>query len=190
MKKLVSICLVLLFLVPAQVFAHSKLTTSSPANNDVLSESPTSISMAFNTEIASLSTFTLENEQGEQITLHDITADDHKLTGVPDSALSNGVYTVKWTIVGADGHTVDGNYSFTVNAKEAVQEPIPQTSTEVPDETETPAASPENNIADTLTDNVDSDTSETKDSSKIVPIIIIAIIILLAAIIATRRTKK
>lgn len=189
MKKFISICLVLLFLVPAQVFAHSKMTSSSPANNDVLSESPSIISMDFNTDIASLSTFTLENDQGELIGLHDIVAEAHKLSGIPDSPLANNSYTVKWTIIGADGHTVDGNYSFKVNAPEVVQEPVPQTTTETPAETEAPVATPENNIS-AGENNLDADQSEKSTSSKVWPIIVIAIIIVAAATLASRRSKK
>ena len=39
------------------------------------------------------------------------------------SPLDNGTYTVEWKIIGADGHPIQGTYSFMVNQDE-LEEPI------------------------------------------------------------------
>ena len=192
LKKVISICMILMFLLPAQVFAHSKMTVASPEKDAVVDLSPALIMMEFNTDIASISTFVLENEQGEAIPVDQINVEGHKLSGVPVNVLDNGLYNVKWTIIGADGHTVEGNYAFTVNAPEAVEEPVTDDEVEATPEptpsvepTVTPSPSPV--VEDT---NDSSNDEKTSSFGIIVPIVLIVIVIALAAVLANKRNKK
>ena len=183
MKKIIALCLVLMLLLPAQVFAHSKLTVSSPENNATLETSPAIISMEFNTDIASLSTFTLENEAGNTVAVEQINVEGAKLSGVPTEPLINGNYTVKWTIIGADGHTINGNFAFRVIAPEVTASPtaeveVTPTPSIVPSATPTPVA------------NTEVIESEASSNSSVMPYVLVAIIIALAVTFATRRKKK
>lgn len=205
MKKIISLCIILMLVLPAQAFAHSKLTVSSPEKDAVVDLSPALIMMEFNTDIASLSTFVLENDQGETVPVEQINVEGPRLTGVPVNVLDNGLYNVKWTIIGADGHTVEGTYAFTVNAPELVEEPADDNAdetvvddAEATSEEEAPATDAELEPEQSLTENPeDSNISETtaieaddKKSSPIIPIVIIVLIVALVAFFATKRNKK
>lgn len=193
MKKVLALALILLFLLPAQVFAHSKLTVSTPEKNATLETSPALISMEFNTDIAAVSTFVLENEQGIAVEVADINVEGAKLYGTPVHTLDNGSYQVKWTIIGADGHTVEGDFSFKVNAPEVAAQPT-EDEPETPETTEEPAATDASEATPEPTPQstpvAAEQTTETEKSSMIMPIIIVGVIIVLAALFATKRTKK
>ncbi|WP_336784465.1 copper resistance CopC family protein [Paenibacillus sp. MMO-177] len=135
MKRILFICLAALFLLPGIAMAHSKITVSTPAKEETVTVSPAEISMTFNTEIEKLSQFKLLDESGKPVPTGDIAVNKATMSGSVTEPLKNGTYTVKWTIIGADGHAVDGEYAFTVNAAEAASSPAPEA-------TSTPAESP------------------------------------------------
>ena len=208
MKRMMLLLLVICLCMPIQVvFAHSKLTEATPAVDAKIQQSPQLIEMKFNTNIATISTFTLSNDAGEQIELTDISVEDDVLAGKPVNELKNGVYKVDWTIVGADGHTVTGNYMFTVDAPS--DKATSELSTTV--ETDAEGGSQEDSsihnesnseLAEaTVSDKIVSttDTSESTDEASkevneeknqnIVPYVVIAVIIVGAIAIAIRKRK-
>lgn len=129
MKRLMLILIAaLVFALPATAMAHSKLQSATPAVDAKVDASPQSIEMVFNTKIENISTFKLFNEAGEQIETGDANVDGDTMTGTVPSPLENGAYTVKWTIIGADSHAVEGEYSFTVEAP-AAPSPTPEAET-------------------------------------------------------------
>ncbi|NIK69784.1 MULTISPECIES: copper resistance protein CopC [unclassified Paenibacillus] len=134
MKRILFICLAALFLLPGIAMAHSKITVSTPAKEETVTVSPAEISMTFNTDIEKLSQFKLLDESGKQVPTGDIAVHKATMSGSVTEPLKNGAYTVKWTIIGADGHAVDGEYAFTVNAPEATPSPSPE-ATATPAET-------------------------------------------------------
>jgi len=139
MKRIILICLAALFLLPGMAMAHSKVNESSPAKDETLTASPAEISLTFNTNIEKLSQFKLLNESGKQVPTGDIAVDKATMSGTVTEPLKNGIYTVKWTIIGADGHAVDGEYAFTVNAAEATPSPTAE-ATPAPAESSSPSA--------------------------------------------------
>lgn len=120
MKRVLPLILVFLLLLPGAALAHSRLEQSIPAADAVLDNSPPAIEMTFNTKIEKLSNFKLLNENGDQVETERAQVDNDTLSGKVPQTLDNGTYKVEWTIIGADGHTIDGSFAFTVNA--AVQE--------------------------------------------------------------------
>ncbi|MHA7964066.1 copper resistance CopC family protein [Paenibacillus sp. CAU 1782] len=116
MKRVLPLILVFLLLLPGAALAHSRLDQSVPAADAVLDSSPPAIEMTFNTKIEKLSNFKLSNENGDQVETERAQVDNDTMTGKVLQPLDNGTYTVQWTIIGADGHTVDGAFAFTVNA--------------------------------------------------------------------------
>jgi methionine-rich copper-binding protein CopC len=139
MKRLIVIMIAaLIWALPTTAMAHSKLQSATPAVDAKIDASPQSIEMVFNTKIEKISTFMLFNEAGEQIETGDAKVDGDTMSGILPSPLDNGSYTVKWTIIGADSHAVEGEYSFSVEAPAAPSpSPTPEPETSV-----TPTVSP------------------------------------------------
>ena len=98
--------------------AHSTLLEMEPAEDVVTQEPPSEITLRFNEPV--------EHDLA-LVTVYDWNADP-VFTGNPDNndterspsleftlpELEEGTYTVKWNVVSADGHPVDGSYAFAV----------------------------------------------------------------------------
>ena len=94
---------------------HASLLSSEPAAGATLVASPSRIRLVFSepVEIA-MSGATVSNVNGSiALAITGDPRDVHALVaGVP--ALQPGVHTVRWHVVSADGHRVDGSFSFTI----------------------------------------------------------------------------
>lgn len=141
MKRVLPILLILLLMLPGAAMAHSRLEQSIPAQNAVLDASPETIELAFDTRIEKISNLKLFDASGNQIETERAQVDNDTMTSIVPKTLDNGVYSVKWTIIGADGHTIDGEYSFTVDAPAAEE-------TSAPDESATPSEDPDASQSD------------------------------------------
>ena len=118
MKKLIYATLVLLFAFSSTAFAHTGLTSSSPADGENITEDVHEIVLEFNTKIETTSIVKVFNENKEEITVSNIQVSDNAMTGGFISPLDNGTYTVEWKIIGADGHPIQGTYSFVIDQDE------------------------------------------------------------------------
>ncbi|MDN4603814.1 MULTISPECIES: copper resistance CopC family protein [Paenibacillus] len=113
-----------LFLFPSNSYAHTKLESSSPKVGEVVTTNLDVITLQFNTKIEVLSSFKLLDEREKEVPLDSTEIKDntmirHISTG---SSLENGNYTIKWKIVGKDGHPIEGDYPFQVNLP--IQPPV------------------------------------------------------------------
>ncbi|MCR8845003.1 copper resistance protein CopC [Paenibacillus sp. SC116] len=144
-----------LILIPTQVWAHSTLTESIPAIDAVVKEDVKALQLTFNTDILEGSKFALENEAGQAIGIDTIQIDGATLKGTTAAPLPNGKITVNWSIIGADGHLIHGNYQFTVQNEQA-------TANKDNNQTET-TVNPENNAVskDAAVKNDPTSTTET-----------------------------
>ncbi|MBH5317094.1 copper resistance protein CopC [Paenibacillus sp. GSMTC-2017] len=188
MKRIVFMVLTLVLLIPGAVMAHSKLETAVPAKDSTVEVSPTSIEMSFDTKIESLSNFKLHNAAGDQIETGKAEVDGSTMKGSLADPLENGTYTVKWTIIGADGHSVKGDYSFTVNAPVAV-EPSPEASANVTSPEPTATPSPEATVAPVPTKSPADLKEESKSNANLL-FIIGGIIVVAAVIVVLLRRRK
>lgn len=210
MKRILLLCLALLLLAPGAAFAHSKLETAEPGVNATIGESPDTIEMTFDTFIEKISNFRLFNELDEQVELGETIVDGSLMMADVPNALANGQYTVKWTIVGADGHPVSGEYSFTVDAPELEETAPPadggteggtvdgetpadtpgETPEETPDDaspeaTEAPASEPE------ASPTPPADSADSGGGTNYAPFMIIgSIIVVAAALTVVLRRRK
>ena len=96
------------------------------------------------------------------------------MTGTFTNALENGDYTVVWNIIGADGHPIAGEFSFTVD--------VPVSETAVENESESEANSQDVNQDETPLENVED--TKTNEQSQLPSYLIPVIVIVLIAIIA------
>ena len=107
----------LLSLNTSTAFAHTELLSSDPASGSLVESWPTEISLTFNEDLMTVgdekSNFlVVNNAVGDQIS-----ADDEVLTGSQikvslDPNTITGPVLVYYRVVSADGHPVEGEYTF------------------------------------------------------------------------------
>lgn len=128
MKRILLICLALVWLLPQAALAHSKLEESIPEKDSVSENAPQEIRLTYDTRIEKISNFKLLDAAGTEVALGDTVVEGATMSNRPEAPLENGDYTVKWTIVGADGHAIEGQYGFSVAAPVATSTPEPTVS--------------------------------------------------------------
>lgn len=108
--------------LPGVASAHSKLLSSSPAANATVAK-PTRLTLTFSeTFLAPLSGADLvmtgmpgmDNHEPMPIKGFKTAVDGKTMTLTFPRALPAGSYDLKWHIVGADQHKMEGGYSFKV----------------------------------------------------------------------------
>ncbi|MCH1638864.1 copper resistance CopC family protein [Paenibacillus barengoltzii] len=117
MKKAISFVFLLTMIAlifPTIASAHTKLTSSSPKQDEAVNTPIDQIQLEFNTMIEPLSSFKLTGDAGT-IDIKDLRIDGQTMTGSLSDGLKNGTYEVQWKIVGKDGHPIKGAYSFSVS---------------------------------------------------------------------------
>jgi copper transport protein len=119
-RLVVGAALTLAVLAPAQqAFAHAGLVGSTPAANAVLESGPPNIELDFNEAVdAQLADIELYDQKATLIPTgkpDSITDDTVVQASVP--TIGDGVYVVVWRVPSADGHVVDGVFSFQVGTK-------------------------------------------------------------------------
>jgi len=97
-----------------QIFAHTMLESTSPADKAVLSSSPPSISFNFGhkTKLVKVKLIGTDLEKSLPV---DISSPDSKTFSVPLLTLKPGSYQVNWGSLSGDGHAVTGTFSFTIS---------------------------------------------------------------------------
>lgn len=119
-KKLFLITFILFMVSVNYAFGHTGLESSSPQAGEVIEAETNEIKMTFETKIEQGSTFELTNANGNAISIENINLSNNQMVGSLSNNLANGDYKVNWKIIGADGHPIEGEFSFTVNAPTVV----------------------------------------------------------------------
>ena len=94
--------------------AHSPLDGTTPANGSIVSEMPVEVLMDFKGDIR-LTRVTLSHDGSRAINLD--LAGQKTFTqefALPVEDMGTGIYVVEWRGLGADGHALNGKFSFTV----------------------------------------------------------------------------
>lgn len=108
--------------LPEGAMAHPKLVSSTPAQNATVSR-PTSLSLTFSEAlVAPLSGIELTmtampgmaNHKPMPIKGFTTKVNGKTIIATMPRALPTGTYVLKWHIVGADQHRIEGSYSFKV----------------------------------------------------------------------------
>ncbi|KLN62688.1 hypothetical protein WH96_03400 [Kiloniella spongiae] len=113
-----STLLTVLFLItslPNESIAHTKVTSTVPANEAVLKKSPDEIKLTL-PESLKITALKLLDNQGNELTLKQ----DKNLNPVTEKiaippSLDAGTYRVIWRGISADGHPIKGQITFTVS---------------------------------------------------------------------------
>lgn len=108
--------LALAALPAATVSAHAALQSSTPAANSVLEASPPDLVLDFDEDIeASLASIEVFDGDGDAVEVGSPQAgDDASVVTAALPELADGLYAVIWRVTSADGHAVDGAFSFQV----------------------------------------------------------------------------
>lgn len=132
--------------------AHDQLVSTSPADGEVLTTAPTTLTLQFSDDVLDLS-------QAVVLTLPDgTTRDDLAVTVAGPTVtvtlpgdLVSGAYAVAWRVVSSDGHPIEGTFAYTVDdparpaagstppTPEATATPTPQVSEASAGPTATPS---------------------------------------------------
>jgi copper resistance protein C len=115
-KRVITIFVLLLAMTSNHVFAHSTLKESSPKDGQVVKDPLQEITLVYETKIEQTSKFEVTYSDGESLNFENFIIEGDLMKGSFSQPLENGSYNVVWKIVGADGHIVDGEFSFTVDA--------------------------------------------------------------------------
>lgn len=102
-------------LFPNNTYAHAYIVNSNPKENEILSEAPTQISIQFNEPIQSgFHSLTIIDSSGKQTKLKAGIDNISTLQAKITHKMVNGTYAIKWKVVSADGHPVQGIIPFGV----------------------------------------------------------------------------
>ena len=193
MKKLLLVMFIFMFTFATNAFAHTHLESSSPENGQVVTEELREISLTFGGEIEKLSTFELSNTEGQSIPVESITVGEEQMTGTLTNPLENGNYTVDWKIVGADGHPIEGEFTFSVNTSTSGSATTSESGNgeNQQNSSQDEAVHEHNEQTD---DNIANEQIEEKDEgqspSYLIPIIIIVLIVIVVGFFFGLRRKK
>ena len=164
-------------------FAHSHLGGSNPADGDVVSEPLNEVVLEFDGQIEQGSFIDVKTAKGKEIKLEDIIIGEGTLTGTVAEPLPNDEYQVNWSIISADGHPLEGEFSFTVNVpvSETVEE-----EPEKPSETTKPAEQPTEDKEQAA---AAEDVAKESSSMTVILIVLLVIIVVAGFYFLTKRKK-
>lgn len=107
--------LAVISLLSTQALAHSSMTASSPGNQSVVA-SPEKLELTFNEGVRMLR-LSLVHGASHNIEFGFAPSTETATTVSYDlPPLMLGEHTVNWTVIGSDGHPVNGKFMFTVSA--------------------------------------------------------------------------
>lgn len=179
MKKLVSSmsALALAAVIATPAFAHTHLTETNPADGATVTEPLTELTLQFDGQVGEGSFIELTTSTGENIDVPTIEIGDMNMTATLAEPLANDNYTVDWSIISADGHPLQGSYTFTVDAEVQEEAPVAE---------EQPAT--EDNA--TTTEQVDADNEEQSSNATTLWIALGLAVVVIGSLFALLKRKK
>ncbi|PFC89614.1 copper resistance protein [Bacillus anthracis] len=121
---LLFIVCVLIILIPKSASAHAYVVKSNPAENEILKKAPSVVKIEFDEDIqiSSFNTLYVRDTSGKRVDLKDAHIDkkNKKLleAGLKEN-LKNGLYSIQWKVISADGHPIQGVIPFRIGLAEA-----------------------------------------------------------------------
>jgi copper resistance protein C len=169
--------------ISTSAFAHSHLGGSNPADGDVVTEPLNEIVLEFDGQIEQGSFIDVTTTEGQAVELQEIIIGEGTLTGTVAEPLPNDEYQVNWSIISTDGHPLEGEFSFTVNA--AVPESVEEVTEEPSETTESAEQSTEDPKSATSANEVEKESS----SMTVVLIVLLVVIVIGGFFLLTKRKK-
>lgn len=127
MKKLLVLLVSLFIVAPAS--AHTSLVSSVPLSGAVLNEVPAEVRIKFNEDLLLVddknpNRIEVINGVGQVVSGMSVVEGPEIFTALDLSFEPSGEYLVKYRVVSADGHPIEGEYQFTVAAPEVISAPV------------------------------------------------------------------
>ncbi|WP_170336114.1 copper resistance CopC family protein [Ruegeria arenilitoris] len=96
-------------------FAHSSVDTTTPENGATVDEVPSEISFKFTDDIR-LTKVSMIHQEAHTVTL-DLGGQTSfgRVFALPFHSMGEGTYRIEWRGLGADGHAMQGEFTFTVD---------------------------------------------------------------------------
>ncbi|GIN11401.1 hypothetical protein J26TS2_12680 [Shouchella clausii] len=107
-----------LFVFPLTAGAHSHFQSATPGENEEVNEPVTEVQVTFDGGIGTADMTITNADTDEEAAIESIDVENTSMTAILQEPLSNGSYVVEWQNIGDDGHSLDGSFSFQVNAEE------------------------------------------------------------------------
>lgn len=115
MKIARTVLLPVILLASSLLHAHTQLEKALPADGAVMHVAPAALELGFTEEVQLLK-FAVALDSGTPVTIaFKPEAAAHKTFSIPLPTLAPAVYKVSWTVLGKDGHRVEGSLGFSVN---------------------------------------------------------------------------
>jgi methionine-rich copper-binding protein CopC len=115
MKKVFLLVITILSLGIPSVHAHSQLVASNPVSSSNIEELPEQIELEFNEELLNLGTgnsVSIMSPSGEDLGMGETSTDGARITRLLNTTTELGSYEVKYRVASADGHILQGSYTF------------------------------------------------------------------------------
>lgn len=130
----------------APAFAHDRLVSASPAENESLDAAPTEVVLEFSGEILDTGSLVrVTNANGDSVTRGELVLNGRTVTQPLTADLPTGQYQIVWRVVSEDGHPITDKYQF------AIGEPVKAMVDADADENNTNAAESDADTQDTVT---------------------------------------
>ncbi|MGW5981124.1 copper resistance CopC/CopD family protein [Bacillus mycoides] len=116
-------CVFIIF-IPKSTSAHAYVVKSNPTENETLKKAPSIVKIEFDEDIqvSSFNTLFVRDISGQRVDLKDAHIDtkNKKLleAGLKEN-LKNGLYSIQWKAISADGHPIQGVIPFRIGLAEA-----------------------------------------------------------------------
>jgi copper resistance protein C len=171
-----------------QAFAHTSLQESTPKDGEVVTDPIQELTLIFGTKVEQTSKINVTNSDGESITLGNFVIEDEEMWATFLQPLENGDYKVEWQIIGADGHPINGEFSFSVNVP--ITEGPAEEQIEPQEETQ-PQPNVEEKEVDIVTEAKNEEIPQNKVPSYVIPSIIgVLIVIVVVSFLLIMKRKK
>ena len=119
MKKLVFLFIIGMFsFVVPPALAHSELVSSNPSASTNIEQLPEQIELEFNEELLNLGTgnsISIMTPSGEDLGMGETSTEGAKITRLLNTTSETGQFQVKYRVASADGHVLNGSFTFNLN---------------------------------------------------------------------------
>ncbi|USK62446.1 copper resistance CopC family protein [Peribacillus asahii] len=185
-KKVSLLFLLFVFaLCSNQAFAHTSLEESTPKDGEVITEPIQELTLIFGTKVEQTSKINVSNSNGQSIALGNFVIEEDEMWATFLQPLDNGNYKVDWSIIGADGHPIEGSFSFTVDV------PMKEDSNEDSAENEEKKLKQVEDNQENSTEQSKQDVKQSNVPSYVIPSIIgILFVIVVGSVFWLMRRKK
>jgi copper resistance protein C len=145
--------------------AHNSLISTDPADGSTVATAPEQITLVFNEPGQALgSEIVVTAPDGTVVSDGAVQLVDASVTQALTGDLPAGAYSVTWRVTSADGHPIDGTFTFTAEAATTVgADPGPSAEPEMTTQAEDPAATEEPSDEGTLIATAPADDAAAED---------------------------